>query len=1008
VKVSILGPLQMCDEGGLPVAVTGPKQRALLTLLAARAGETVATDQLVDVLYGDDLPANTANALQTRVSQLRKVVGRDRLVARGPGYALAIEPDAVDAHRFERLAAEGHVLTTGRPQEALTVLDEALRLWRGPALVDLPDHDGSRTEASRLGELRLNALEDRATAQLALGRAAEAVSDLQGLVQEHPLRESLRGQLMVALYRTGRQAEALRTYDDARRCLRDELGLDPGPELRRIEDAVLNHDPSLDGTAGQPVGHLPGSLTSFVGRQRELADVCELIDRARLLTLTGPGGAGKTRLALEAGAAVQSRFRDGVWFVELAPLPTGDRVLGAVAATLGVRSPEAMTAGRIGEFLAGKELLLVLDNCEHVVDAVASVVEPLLGAGARLRILTTSREPLGVLGEMQWPVPPLALPPVDAVALDDIVAAESVQLFVERARAVRPDFELSGEAGPAVAEICRQLDGIPLAVELAAVRVKALPVGQIAERLDDRFRLLSGGSKTALPRHQTLRALVDWSYELLFDEERALFDQLSVFPAGCSLEAAEAMAEGVGLDRRDTVDILGHLVDKSLVLADHSGGRGRYRLLVTLRHYGLERLVDSGADEAARRRQARWVTELAGAAEPRLGGRAQGEWLSRLTVEHENLRAVLDWVIARGDAELALHLGADLAWFWWNRGHQREGRGWLERALALPGSTKVGPDLRARALGWACHLAADHDLAQAIAWGEAAVAEPVVESARRALAQLQLAAVLIRSGDDDRVAGLVDDALLALRASGDDWGVAWAHNVACFAALGRGDLEAAESACRESLARFRAVANSWGQGRMIHKLGFVAELSHDYGRAAACYEESIVLARRLGLDDVIVFMLGQLGRVLALAGDPMAEPVQAEADSMMRWLAAADGPSGRRRSDLARAQGLYEDILGWYRVARRHDGEAFALRALGLIAEMRADRSQAERLFLEALDAAAQVDDGAEARQAPAGWQAAASDPPADQVILAPTQDIPGSEEALGGRPARTRPVGAG
>ena len=748
-----MGPLEVFDDAGSPLMLAAGKLRALLAVLALRAGQVVSAERLVEDLWGSDAPASAANSLQGLVSKLRRALPAGMVVTRPPGYVLAVDPEVVDVGRFERLVVEGRKAALGGDAAgAAALFGKALALWRGPALAEFSYDEFAQGEMVRLGEARLAVSEDRIEADLACGRHAALVGEVQSLVSEHPLRERLRGQLMIALYRSGRQADALRCYQEGRAILAEELGHRSRSRAAHLEAAVLAHDPALDPPAAArggdmlavPVGSAPsagkslpwtaapGSLTSFVGRHSQVVEVTKLVGEGRLVTITGPGGAGKTRLAVEVGTHLQTSVPDGVWLVELAPLSDPSSLPRAVAAVLGVREhrpmPPTRGAGaeasashveRLVEYLGEKDVLLVLDNCEHLVEAAARLAGYLLARCSQLRILATSREPLAIPGEVQWPIPPMTIPAAGA-SQAELASSEAVRLFAERATAVQPSFTLTPETVRVVAGICRRLDGIPLAIELAAARVKVLPVTQIAERLDDRFHLLTGGSRTASARHRTLAALVDWSYDLLTQAERAGFEALSVFVGGCPLDAAEHVCDGNDIDPGDVIDIVAHLVDKSLLVAGQGiDGTARYRMLETLRQYGLAKLVAEGRVDHARQRHLEWGLALAEQAEPQMRGPAQRQWLDRLAADHDNLRASLDWAIRQGNTEEALRLGGALAWFWWVRGHQREGRAWLEQALATNGG--VDQATRVTALSWAGYLATDHDLGRAISWGEDAV-----------------------------------------------------------------------------------------------------------------------------------------------------------------------------------------------------------------------------------------------------------------------------------------------
>jgi DNA-binding SARP family transcriptional activator len=538
VRVGILGPLEVRDDAGTLLPVGGTRLRALLIRLAIADGRATSVERLAEELWDGQRPADAANAVQALVSRLRGAVGRDTVEFGPAGYRLVVDQDAVDARVFEKQVDAGRrALADGRLAETSSLLAEALGQWRGPALADVADAPFATAAITRLSELRLAALEDRIDAELALGRGAELVPELQELAAEHPLRERLRGQLMRALQAAGRQADALTTYEDIRRTLAEQLGADPSPALADVHLAILRGEPPSPPPAARAqasaarLTNLPAQLTSFVGREQELRRVSKLLSEARLVTLTGPGGAGKTRLSVEASARlVEQRpeeLSDGVWFVPLAPVRDALDVPQAVLAALGIqetawpadpveaaRLAALSPLARLTDALMSRRLLLVLDNCEHVAEAAARLAGQVLAAAPAVRILVTSREPLGVTGETLCPVPSLGLPPEKADA-SEAARSPAVRLFADRASAVRPGFALDEAAAGPVVRICRALDGIPLAIELAAARLRALTAAQVADRLDDRFRLLSVGDRAALPRHQTLRAVVDWSWELL-------------------------------------------------------------------------------------------------------------------------------------------------------------------------------------------------------------------------------------------------------------------------------------------------------------------------------------------------------------------------------------------------------------------------------------------------------------------------------------------------------------
>ncbi|MFD0470506.1 BTAD domain-containing putative transcriptional regulator [Nonomuraea thailandensis] len=550
MRFGVLGPLAVWTPDGRPVQVPEVKVRALLSGLLIQAGRTVSADRLIEDLWGDRPPADAPAALRVKVSQLRRVLGDRELVAyRAPGYVLRAEPESVDAGLFESLLLRAR--RAGDLDARAALLRQALELWRGGAYAEFADEPFARAAVARLDEQRLVALEELAETRLGLGEHGPLAAELADLVAGHPLRERLRAVHMRALYRAGRQGEALASYGDLRRRLADELGLDPGPELAALHQAILEQDPGLDAPAARPRTNLPAPLTDLVGRDEAVAEVRALLRANRLVTLTGPGGVGKTRLAL-AAASELGGFDGGVWLVELASLGAGAQaveVAEAIAGVLGLRDDApGCIVERLPGALAARPTLLVLDNCEHVVEQVATLAATLLRAAPGLRVLATGQESLRIEGEALWSVPPLGL-------------EAAMELFAARA-GIEPDGD--------VAEICERLDGIPLALELAATRMRALTPRQLADRLDDRFRLLASGLRGAPARQQTLRAMIDWSWELLTEAERVVLRRLAVHADGCTLEAAEDVCAEPGLD---VLDLLARLVDRSLVARAMGTGR---------------------------------------------------------------------------------------------------------------------------------------------------------------------------------------------------------------------------------------------------------------------------------------------------------------------------------------------------------------------------------------------------------------------------------------------------
>jgi len=682
LRIGLLGPLQVRDEAGRPVHVGGRQLRVLLTLLALDAGRVVPAASLAGQIWPGRLPGNPGNALQTLVSRLRaelRQAGFAEVIESHPaGYRLAVGPEAIDVTEFETLAARGRrALAEGDAAAAAHILRTALDRWRGEALADAAGYDAADAAAARLAELRAAALADRIEADLALGAGASLVGEVRALVSADPLAERPRALLMRALYAAGRQAEALAVYHQARTLLADQLGVDPSDQLEQVYLRILRGEEGLAAVAQATaaasdlslisaerkvvspprtaLGRVPNPLTSFVGRDREISGVRKNMAAARLVTLTGPGGVGKTRLAAETCGSLDV----AAWFVELAPVTDPSEVAYAVLEAVGIREPviarRAPEPGtgpldRLTAALAERDEVLVLDNCEHVIEAAATLAGRVLADCPRMRVLATSRQPLRIDGETLWPVPPLPIPPVspDLPGVPDFQAYGSVRLLCDRATAVRPDFQLDAGNAASVARICRTLDGMPLAIELAAVWLRTLTPDQLADRLDDRFALLTGGSRTALPRHQTLRAVVDWSWDLLSQPEQVLARRLAIFPGGATLAAAEQVCGDALLPAAGLLTVLSGLIDKSILTATENAGPAgpsgsalRYRMLETVRAYGLERLAEAGEQARLRDAFAAYYLDLAETTDPLLRAAGQGRWLRELTAEQDNMHAAV-------------------------------------------------------------------------------------------------------------------------------------------------------------------------------------------------------------------------------------------------------------------------------------------------------------------------------------------------------------------------------
>ena len=661
MRFGILGPLEVADEGGRGLVLGGRRQRSVLAILLLHANEVVARDRLMEELWSGRPPASAATSLHAHVSRLRRALGEERrIVTAGGGYLIRVADGELDRDRFERLVEEGAAaISRGDWELACGSVREALSLWRGPPLSDFRYDSFAQAEIARLEELHVGAVERRIEAELALGREAQVVGDLERLVREHPYRERLRGQLMLALYRTGRQADALAAYQAARRTLVQELGIEPSAELRELEQAILRHDPSLSPAAQAPplaAGRLPVPATPFLGRARELAEITTLLRETdgRLLTLTGAGGSGKTRLALRAAHACAGEHRDGAWFAGFADVTDPELIAPAISHAIGLSDePDLTPAQQLEGYLRDRELLLVLDNLEQLTPGVG-VLGELLARAPGVRMLVTSREPLHLAGEQQYEVPVLDL-------------GDAIELFTARTKTVAPNLAIDRES---VAAVCERLDRLPLAIELAAARTKVLTPDEILDRLERRLPVTATGPRDAPHRQRTLQATIDWSYNLLNVEEQRLFARLSVFAGGGTLAAAQTVC---GAD----LNTLQALVDRSLVRRDGS----RYSMLVTIRDYALERLDQSGEGEESRTAHAQWLVELLEAQ-----GLPQPWWpdaKSRAIVvpEQENFTAALEWASLTGRSEILARLAGPLVGVWVTQGRQHEADRWMKLVL---------------------------------------------------------------------------------------------------------------------------------------------------------------------------------------------------------------------------------------------------------------------------------------------------------------------------------------
>ncbi|MEU7026836.1 BTAD domain-containing putative transcriptional regulator [Streptomyces sp. NPDC046275] len=962
MRYLILGTTDVLDLHGAPLPLGGARLRALLAALALRGGRTVSVRELVDDVYGDEPPLDAQAAVQALVGRLRRVLGKEAVGSGPGGYRLVAGHEDIDLYVFERRAREaGALLDAGDPEAAAGLYRSALALFRGPALADLPEPAGVRAEAQRLDALRR-----RIEADLRRGATTGLVPELTELTGAYAYDETFHAQLIRALRAEGRPADALAAYESARRTLADGLGTDPGPELTALHaellageppapnlaltsNPALSPNPALTLTsnpapastpappttpapapatpaptpAAAPAGNIRPRLTSFVGREPDLAALRTELDRSRLVTLTGPGGSGKTRLAEEAALQMVG---PAAWIAELAPLEASEDVPGAVLSALRLRETQLIArdgipvqddpTAQLVEHLSSRSLLLVLDNCEHVIDGAAALAETLLTHCPGLRVLATSREPLGVPGETVRPVEPLPATPAH-------------RLFAERARAVRPGFRAEDDL-PAVDEICRRLDGLPLAIELAAARLRLLTPRQIADRLDDRFRLLTSGSRTVLPRQQTLRAVVDWSWELLDTAERDLLRQVSVFAGGWDLAAAEALGRAAP-GAPDTVGALGSLVEKSLVVAAPAeDGEMRYRLLETIHEYAAERAAETPellvAAEAAHTAH---FTAFAETADPLLRSGEQLPWIARIERDLDNIRAALHrTVVTAPDEAAAFRLVLAMGWFWWLRNYRPEAMTWVERILSLgedpadPDDPRFWPRMQVRMLHFflasesanAPSVRDDPEAAALVARVRAAFADdPGPQSARFPGMLWPLTSFLTDTPTDVRA--LLDLAVANCRRHGGPWEIGVALMFRTHMVV---DMPGGMPGIDEDLAELRAlsrrVGDRWMRAQVASAAGEANMMRGRLAEAREAYEEALAHAREVGAHAEAPFLLGRLAELDHRAGHRAAalkglDEATAEADRY--HVHDARTYVGFLRAEIALSEG---DVVA----ARRH------------------------------------------------------------------------------------------
>ncbi|HEY5848271.1 MAG TPA: BTAD domain-containing putative transcriptional regulator [Microlunatus sp.] len=988
----MLGPL-VVEHAGDSIPVPGGRQRALLIALLLRVGKVVPSERLIDDIWAANPPADPTHALQQVMSRLRRVLfGRgaaeDWLVWHPSGYQLAVDPGVVDVTQFEQLVELGRRhLAAGAPVEAAEILRRALGLWRGPALIDVADLPFGQAAAVDLAERKLAATEDRIEADLLRGEHAAVLVELEALVSQHRLRERLSAQLMRALYADARQADALNLYESTRRMLADDLGVDPGPQLRMVYEQILVHHPNLVPPPAEPHGlsdarpsNLPAAVTTFVARDGDVGRVLALLEVSRLVTLTGPGGVGKTRLALHAANQLVETVADGVWWVDLTPLgepmQLADAILRALEDQPGGRLAAPRVAGaepeeQLRSFLSDRDLVLVLDNAEHLAEAVGHLVGGILTRAPGLRILATSQRPLNTAGEAVWSVPPLPVPPPDEdLSTGAMLDYPSVQLFADRAAAAGGIRDTAEDDTAAVAEICRTLDGMPLAIELAAARTRLLPPHQLLARLNDRFSLLTTRSGSAPARQRSLRAVVEWSHRMLTEPERVLLRRLAVFVGGARLDAVEQVCAtpgnpvAGGITSDEIVDLLAGLIDKSLISVSAADGEARYTMLETIRAIATEQLAEAGEDTPLRAAHARYYGDLAVASVRQLRGPEQLRWLQRLSAERANMRAAIEYASGHGDGETALRLAAALSQFWWLTGDVSESHRLAALALHAVGPA-LSPD-RAAVLTFLAWL----DLSQESTPEQVRVLEEVVEYCHSisdhdgaALSTALLALAVRQQGDRPRSRELAAQATAA-----SSWPQAVALMLSGGTAGMNGDVLQGEQQITTALVRFRLVGDRWGQAECMYLLGGgLANIHGRYEHALQTLDEGVELATQLGNTEQIIGMLAITGNILVLTGDyPGAQERHEEAlrlahrlslPSEIAFIRNGMGLCARRQGDSRLARAHHEHALAIYERGRLLSGAAVTYAWLGYTAELDGDADLAQVHHLRSLALARQSGD---------------------------------------------------
>lgn len=874
MQVRILGTLE-ASSGGDPLPLGGQKQRTVLAVLALRLGLVASTDELIEAGWGDDLPANPTNTLQYQIAQLRKIIEPDaahplHLITAKPGYRLNPETVTTDAQEFETsTGAARRAFENGDHDLARSLVDAALALWRGPALAEFRDNEFARSDAERLESERIAATELQIDIALATGRHAESTPRLAQLTDEHPLREGLWARRALALYRSGRQSEALRVFQGARDALA-EIGLDPGPELRELEQRIIEQDDSLtpeaSGATATP-NNLPAAPNRLIGRDADVEKVKDLLGSHRLVTLTGPGGAGKTRLANAVGHALLGRYPRGIWLVPLDRLEDSSLLPAEVGRVTRMReNPNRSVLDTLADHLGPKRALLVLDSCEHLIEPVAGFVHDLLALSDQLSILTTSQITLETSGEAVFTVTPLSIPGQTPSIYDPITDIDAVALFVERARDAGAQVEAWDDLSfGAVANIVSALDGLPLALELAAAQTRSMSLNEIAQGLSDRFATLSRGPRTAPARQRSLLGAVEWSLDLLQEQQRTLIAKLSIFTGGFDADDAAAVTgEPLATVRQNLAEFVNH----SLLTRQSDVAHGaRFTMLETLRHHGV---IALGPEQLASAHDAHLAhfTKFARAADAGIRGPDQISWLHRIDAHYDNIRAALAWSLDNGSLATGVQLAAHTAPYWDWRGLLKEGSAWTARLSTAADSLMPGlPSIRVAQAFFAWEYG---ELDQARLTIDLAIADAQALDDPAEIAAALSTRMLISRSEGDLESAQADGVAIghAAKATGDPWLAAWAQSALATVFLAAGDLQTAEAHTHRSLELFAQLGDRRGHGWGLISLAQIELITGNIDDAQSNARAALASASAAEDDRTTLWALEILTETAHIRGDP--------------------------------------------------------------------------------------------------------------------------------------------